>query len=94
MKDIDSVYKKLDSVKKFRNTFSYRNGKKAPFNEIESDGTKIYAFHMFNIVTSLKNGSLSLHDEFYGVQADLIKTVFLLFKKIDIKRLNKLLSYL
>ena len=36
---------------------------------------------MFNIVTSLKNGSLSLHDEFYGVQPDLIKTAFFLFRK-------------
>ena len=36
---------------------------------------------MYNIVKSLKSGSLSLHDEFYGVQPDLIKTVFLLFRK-------------
>lgn len=73
--------KNNDSIKKRKKVISYRNGKKAPFDEIESDGTKIYAFHMFNIVTSLQNGSLSLHDEFYGVQPDLIKTAFLLFKK-------------
>ena len=81
MKDINNTYKKLEIIKNFRNTFSYRKGKKALFNEIESDGTKIYAFHMFNIVTALKEGTLSLHDEFYGVQPDLIKTAFLLFKK-------------
>lgn len=81
MKDINDTYKKLEIIKNFRNTFSYRKGKKALFNEIESDGTKIYAFHMFNIVTALKEGTLSLHDEFYGVQPDLIKTAFLLFKK-------------
>ena len=73
--------KNNDFIKKRKKVISYRNGKKAPFDEIESDGTKIYAFHMFNIVTSLKNGSLSLHDEFYGVQPDLIKTAFFLFRK-------------
>ena len=73
--------KNYNAIKKRKKAISYRNGKKAPFDEIESDGTKIYAFHMFNIVTSLKNGSLSLHDEFYGVQSDLIKTAFFLFRK-------------
>lgn len=61
--------------------FSYRNGWKKPFEEVESDGTKMYASHMFNIVIALKEGRLSLHDEFYGVQSDLIKTAFLLFTK-------------
>lgn len=77
MQEITNKNNKLD----FKKAFSYRNGKKAPFDEIESDGTKIYAFHMFNIVTALKEGTLSLHDEFYGVQPDLIKTAFLLFRK-------------
>lgn len=81
--------KNNDSIKKRKKVISYRNGKKAPFDEIESDGTKIYAFHMFNIVTSLQNGSLSLHDEFYGVQPDLIKTSFLLFKKNRYKEIEQ-----
>ncbi|WP_295154570.1 AAA family ATPase [uncultured Brachyspira sp.] len=78
-----------NAVKKRKKVISYRNGKKALFDEIESDGTKIYAFHMFNIVTSLKNGSLSLHDEFYGVQPDLIKTVFFLFRKNMYKEIEQ-----
>lgn len=61
--------------------FTYRNKWKKPFEDVESDGTKMYASHMFNIVIALKEGRLSLHDEFYGVQSDLIKTVFLLFAK-------------
>lgn len=44
---------------------------------------------MYNIVKSLKNGSLSLHDEFYGVQPDLIKTAFLLFKKNRYKEIEQ-----
>ncbi|MEI0702736.1 AAA family ATPase [Brachyspira intermedia] len=78
-----------DAIKKLKKVISYRNGKKATFDEIESDGTKIYAFHMYNIVKSLKNGSLSLHDEFYGVQPDLIKTAFLLFKKNRYKEIEQ-----
>ncbi|EKV56663.1 abortive infection protein [Brachyspira hampsonii 30446] len=81
--------KNNDFIKKRKKVISYRNGKKAPFDEIESDGTKIYAFHMYNIVKSLKNGSLSLHDEFYGVQPDLIKTAFLLFKKNRYKEIEQ-----
>lgn len=81
IQEITDEYDELGFMKNFKKAFSYRNGKKAPFDEIESDGTKIYAFHMFNIVTALKEGTLSLHDEFYGVQPDLIKTAFLLFKK-------------
>lgn len=61
--------------------FTYRNKWKKPFEDVESDGTKMYASHMFNIVIALKEGRLSLHDEFYGVQSDLIKTAFLLFAK-------------
>ncbi|WP_302279758.1 AAA family ATPase [Brachyspira pilosicoli] len=82
IKNLEFLSSKNDNfIKKRKKAISYRNGKKAPFDEIESDGTKIYAFHMFNIVTALKEGTLSLHDEFYGVQPDLIKTAFLLFKK-------------
>ena len=82
MENLEALNNKNDNViKEHKKVISYRNGKKASFDEIESDGTKIYAFHMYNIVKSLKNGSLSLHDEFYGVQSDLIKTVFWLFRK-------------
>ena len=81
MQEMTDKYGELGFMKNFKKAFSYRNGKKASFDEIESDGTKIYAFHMFNIVTALKEGTLSLHDEFYGVQPDLIKTAFLLFRK-------------
>ncbi|MEI0557951.1 AAA family ATPase [Brachyspira intermedia] len=82
IENLEALNNKNDNtIKKRKKVISYRNGKKAPFDEIESDGTKIYAFHMYNIVKSLKNASLSLHDEFYGVQPDLIKTAFLLFRK-------------
>lgn len=69
--------------------FSYRNGWKKPFEEVESDGTKIYAYNMFNIVIALKEGCLSLQDEFYGVQSDLIKTAFLLFTKNRYKEIEQ-----
>lgn len=69
--------------------FSYRNGWKKPFEKVESDGTKMYASHMFNIVIALKEGCLSLHDEFYGVQSDLVKTAFLLFTKNRYKEIEQ-----
>ncbi|TXJ19710.1 abortive infection protein [Brachyspira aalborgi] len=69
--------------------FTYRNKWKKPFEEVESDGTKMYASHMFNIVIALKEGRLSLHDEFYGVQSDLIKTAFLLFTKNRYKEIEQ-----
>ncbi|MEI0517777.1 AAA family ATPase [Brachyspira murdochii] len=90
IENLEALNNKNDNaIKKRKKVISYRNGKKAPFDEIESDGTKIYAFHMYNIVKSLKNGSLSLHDEFYGVQPDLIKTAFLLFKKNRYKEIEQ-----
>ncbi|WP_300369524.1 ATP/GTP-binding protein [Brachyspira sp.] len=90
IKNLEFLSSKNDNfIKKRKKAVSYRNGKKVPFDEIESDGTKIYAFHMFNIVKSLQNGSLSLHDEFYGVQPDLIKTAFLLFKKNRYKEIEQ-----
>ena len=69
--------------------FTYRNKWKKPFEEVESDGTKMYASHMFNIVIALKEGRLSLHDELYGVQSDLIKTAFLLFTKNRYKEIEQ-----
>lgn len=69
--------------------FSYRKKWKKPFEEVESDGTKMYASHMFNIVIALKEGRLSLHDEFYGVQSDLVKTAFLLFTKNRYKEIEQ-----
>lgn len=69
--------------------FSYRKKWKKPFEEVESDGTKMYASHMFNIVIALKEGCLSLQDEFYGVQSDLVKTAFLLFTKNRYKEIEQ-----
>lgn len=61
--------------------YTYRNKWSRQFKEVESDGTKMYASHMYSVAVSIKEGCLSLHDEFYGVQSDLIKIVFLLFDK-------------
>lgn len=72
---------KLDDI-----VMSERMGWKSPFNKVESEGTKIYSFHLFFILLAVEEGKLSLHDEFYGVQSDLIKVLMILFEK---KRFEK-----
>ena len=54
---------------------------KALFNEIESDGTKIFASNLASIVFSLRDGSIAIKDELLGIQSDLITTLISLFKK-------------
>lgn len=78
-----------DSSSNSNQIFTYRNKWKKPFEEVESDGTKMYASHMFSIAIALKESRLSLHDEFYGVQSDLVKTAFLLFTKNRYKEIEQ-----
>ncbi|MEI0493587.1 AAA family ATPase [Brachyspira intermedia] len=51
------------------------------FRKIESDGTKNYAINLFSMLSSLKNGILSVLDEFQGVQSELLELVISLFQK-------------
>lgn len=52
----------------------------ADFRKVESDGTKIYANNLVSILKSLKNGNLSILDEFQGVQSELLELVISLFQ--------------
>ncbi len=56
MLEIDEQMKYLsDKYNLFhKELFLYRNRWKKPFEEVESDGTKMYAYNMFNIVIALK----------------------------------------
>lgn len=78
-----------DSPSNRKQIFTYRKKWKKPFEYVESDGTKMYVSHMFNIVIALKEGRLSLHDEFHGVQSDLVKIAFLLFTKNRYKEIEQ-----
>ena len=51
------------------------------FRKIESDGTKNYAINLFSMLGCLKNSSLSVLDEFQGVQSELLELVISLFQK-------------
>ena len=51
------------------------------FSKVESDGTKIYANNLFDILSSLKRESLCILDEFQGVQSELLELVISLFQK-------------
>lgn len=51
------------------------------FRKIESDGTKNYAINLFSMIGCLKNSSLSVLDEFQGVQSELLELVISLFQK-------------
>ena len=51
------------------------------FRKIESDGTKNYAINLFSMLVCLRNSSLSVLDEFQGVQSELLELVISLFQK-------------
>ena len=51
------------------------------FRKIESDGTKNYAINLFSMLSSLRNGILSVLDEFQGVPSELLELIISLFKK-------------
>lgn len=54
-----------------------------------SDGIKKYVRHMYNVTIALREGRLSLHDSFNGIQSDLVKTIFLLFAKNRYKEVKQ-----
>lgn len=58
------------------------------FRKIESDGTKNYAINLFSMLGCLKNSSLSVLDEFQGVQSELLELVISLFQKNMFEDLN------
>lgn len=49
------------------------------FDEIESEGSKVYAINLIYILVSLINGALSIVDEFNGIQSELLEFVINLF---------------
>ena len=51
------------------------------FDEIESEGSKVYAINLVYILSSIINGTLSIVDEFNGVQSELLEFTIRLFKK-------------
>ncbi|WP_295160236.1 AAA family ATPase [uncultured Brachyspira sp.] len=64
------------------------------FRKIESDGTKNYAINLFSMLGSLRNGILSVLDEFQGVQSELLELVISLFQKNMFEDLNNPTSQL
>lgn len=54
---------------------SYKND----FDEVESEGSKIYAINLIYILVSLINGTLSIVDEFNGIQSELLEFIINLF---------------
>ena len=51
------------------------------FDEVESEGSKVYAINLIYILSSIINGTLSIVDEFNGVQSELLEFTIGLFKK-------------
>lgn len=58
------------------------------FRKIESDGTKIYANNLFDVLGCIKSGKLSVLDEFQGVQSELLELIINLFQKNMFEDLN------
>lgn len=50
------------------------------FDEVESEGSKIYAINLIYILVSIINGTLSIVDEFNGVHSELLEFVINLFR--------------
>ncbi|ASJ21353.1 abortive infection protein [Brachyspira hampsonii] len=49
------------------------------FDEVESEGSKVYAINLIYILVSLINGTLSIVDEFNGIQSELLEFIINLF---------------
>ena len=62
---------------------------KNDFDEAESEGSKVYAINLIYILVSIINGTVSIVDEFNGVQSELLEFVINLFGKAFIKDMQK-----
>ena len=60
--------------------YSLRNNIRKEFKKMESDGTKSYAIHLINILLSLAQDAVSIHDEIQGVQTEVIQMLITLFQ--------------
>ncbi|PPS22511.1 AAA family ATPase [Brachyspira murdochii] len=67
----------LDNKRLVSRHDSYSND----FDEVESEGSKVYAINLIYILSSIINGTLSIVDEFNGVQSELLEFTIRLFKK-------------
>lgn len=61
--------------------FSKRGEWISRFDDTESDGTKTYSMHLVDIVRSIWTNSLSIHDEFNGLQSELVEMIITLFQR-------------
>ncbi len=66
----------LDNKRLVSRHDSYSND----FDEIESEGSKVYAINLIYILTSIINGTLSIVDEFNGIQSELLEFTVKLFR--------------
>ncbi|WP_300757157.1 AAA family ATPase [uncultured Brachyspira sp.] len=88
MTDIDDL-NIVDSINASEFSFVFDNKRlvsrhdtySSDFDEIESEGSKVYAINLVYILSSIINGTLSIVDEFNGVQSELLEFTIRLFKK-------------
>ena len=66
----------LDNKRLVSSHDSYSND----FDEVESEGSKVYAINPIYILASIMNGTLSIVDEFNGVQSELLEFSIKLFR--------------
>ena len=78
----------LDFYKDKKILISSHSNYQDEFRKIESDGTKIYANNLFDVLGCIKSGKLSVLDEFQGVQSELLELIINLFQKNMFEDLN------
>lgn len=64
------------------------------FDEVESEGNKVYAINLIYILYSIMNGTLSVLDEFNAIQSELLKLTISLFKNNTFNDIEKETSQL
>lgn len=64
------------------------------FDEVESEGNKVYAINLIYILYSIMNGTLSVLDEFNAIQSELLKLTVSLFKNNTFDDIEKETSQL
>ncbi|WP_028328713.1 AAA family ATPase [Brachyspira alvinipulli] len=64
------------------------------FDEVESEGNKVYAINLIYILYSIMNGTLSILDEFNAIQSELLKFTVSLFKNYAFDDIEKETSQL
>ena len=64
------------------------------FDEVESEGNKVYAINLIYILYSIMNGTLSILDEFNAIQSELLKFTVSLFRNNAFNDIEKETSQL